>query len=234
MKSKQMVNGAGNRKRPHDGDNGNEPTSKVKPEAVQMVESQTMDHAKSFCIESNPVNNQIWCTIGGIDVEVIVDSGSRYNVVDRASWLEWKAKNIETSHRQKEVDVQFRGYGGHNLKFLGVITTIVRIPQAQEVANFYVADEFGKVLLGYETAVALGVLKIGTGNESPTVINTVDATKPFTKIKGVMLDIPIKSDVKGVVQPYRRVPAPLEKRMDDKIDEMLRQGIIEKVTGVAK
>lgn len=115
-----------------------------------------------------------------------------------------------------------------------MIKTIVSIPQKQEEANFYVADEFGKVLLGYETAVALGVLNIGTGNGSSSAINAVDVNKPFTKIKGVMLEIPINSEVKGVVQPYRRVPAPLEKRVDDKIDEMLQQGIIEKVTGVAK
>lgn len=141
---------------------------------------------------------------------------------------------IQTIHRQKEVDVHFRSYGGHQLKFLGMIKTIVETPQKQEEANFYVADEFGKVLLGYETAVALGVLKIGSGNNSQCSINTVDGVKPFNKIKGVMLDIPIKTNVKGVAQPYRRVPAPLEKRVDAKIDEMLRRGIIEKVTGVTK
>lgn len=242
VKDKQMAKNFGNRKRANDDDIVNEPTNKTKRESVQMVESHATSQLKDieedyddiFCIESKPVDNKIWCKIGGIDVEVIVDSGSRYNVVDRASWIEWKAKNIQTIHRQKEVDVQFRGYGGHHLKFLGMIKVVVGIPQKQMETNFYVADEFGKVLLGYETAKALGVLKIGTGIDAPMAINAVDTIKPFSKIKGVVLDIPIKSDVKGVVQPYRRVPAPLEKRVDEKIDEMLQQGIIEKVTGVAK
>lgn len=241
-KDKSMAKGFINRKRPSGDDDANETSNKMKRESVQMVESHAADQSTRveddyddiFCIESNPVNNKIWCKIGGIDVEVIVDSGSRYNVVDRASWIDWKAKNIQTIQRQKEVDVQFRGYGNHHLKFLGMIKTVISIPEKQEEANFYVADEFGKVLLGYETAVALGVLKIGTGNTPPVVINAVDTIKPFSKIKGVVLDIPIKSDFKGVVQPYRRVPAPLEKLVDEKIDEMLRQGIIEKVTGVAK
>lgn len=247
MKNKPMnrSHGMGNRKRPHDGDRSDEPKHKIKPEAVQLVESHVTDQTQAvedefedlFCIESNPANNnnnKIWCTIGGIEVEVIVDSGSRYNVVDRSSWMEWKAKNIQTIHRQKEVDVHFRSYGGHPLKFLGMIKVNVSVPQAQREANFYVADEFGKVLLGYETAMALGILKIGSGNESSAPINTMDTAQMFPKIKGVVLDIPIKADIKGFVQPYRRVPAPLEKKVDEKIDEMLKQGIIEKVRGVSK
>lgn len=242
VKDKQMAKGNGNRKRPNESEKSNETNNKVKREAVQMVESQTIEQGESvedeyedlFCIESNSVDNKLWCTIGGIDVEVVVDSGSRYNVVDRASWIEWKANNMQILHRQKEVDINFRAYGGHWLKFLGMVTVVVGTPQKQMEANFYVADEFGKVLLGYETAKALGVLKIGTSIDPTSEINAIDTPKSFTKIKNVMLDIPIKSEVKGVVQPYRRVPAPLEKRVDAKIDEMLHQGIIEKVTGVAK
>lgn len=116
-----------------------------------------------------------------------------------------------------------------------MVTAVIATPKKLLNANFYIADEFGKVLLGYETGKALGVLTISGGNGLPSAINVIDSnSKPFSKIKNVMLDIPIKSDVKGVVQPYRRVPAPLEKLVDDKIDEMLRLGIIEKVNGVAK
>lgn len=102
-------------------------------------------------------------------------------------------------------------------------------------ATFYVADEFGKILLGYQTSKELGVLIIGNGiNPISTQVNAVEAVKPLSKIKGVMVDIPIEADAKGVVQPYRRVPAPLEKLVDEKIEEMERQDIIEKVNGVAK
>lgn len=241
VKDKPVTKNFGKRKRPNDDENADD-SNQVKREPVQMVETTTTEHAKNvedeyedlFCMEPALVDNKIWCTIGGVDVEVVVDSGSRYNVIDRASWMELKAKNIQTSHRQKEIDINFRAYGGVPLKFLGMITTVVQISQKQLEANFYVADEFGKVLIGYETGTALGVLKIGIGNDTPATVRAIETVKPFTKMKDVMLDIPINPDVKAVVQPYRRVPAPLEKRVDEKIDEMLRQGIIEKVTGVAK
>lgn len=220
-------------------------SNKVKREEVQLVEPQReepksieQEYEDIFCIGLGDVTNKMWCVIGGIDTEVIVDSGSRYNIVDRESWMDLKAKGVEMIHQQKEVDINFQAYGGHVLKFLGKFETVVKTTKAQVSASFYVANEFGKILLGYETATALGALKIGYGIDAKNVnVNAIGSKavelKPFGKIKGVVIDIPIKTDVKGVVQPYRRVPAPLEKCVDEKIDEMLRQDIIEKVKGVS-
>lgn len=86
-------------------------SNKMKKENVHMVDIESSHETKSiadeyddiFCIDPDEFSNKIWCKIGGIDVEVVVDSGTRRNIVDRASWLEWKAKNIVTTHRQREV-----------------------------------------------------------------------------------------------------------------------------------
>lgn len=40
-------------------------------------------------------------------------------------------------------------------------------------------------------------------------------------------DIPIKENVKPVIQPYRRIPVALEKIVDKKVEELLKQEIIE-------
>lgn len=90
-----------------------QPAEKVKREEVQMVESDANTQAQSiedeyediFCIDSNGEKNKMWFIVGGIDVEGVVDSGTRYNIVDRESWMELKAKGIVTTHRQKEVDI---------------------------------------------------------------------------------------------------------------------------------
>lgn len=76
-----------------------------------MVDANTSLEAKSiaeeyedvFAIETADDGNKLWCVIGGLDMEVVVDSGSRRNIVDRASWMEMKAKGIVTTNRQKEV-----------------------------------------------------------------------------------------------------------------------------------
>lgn len=95
------------KRKPNTRDEG--PPMKMKHEQVQSVESTYSknvedDYEDVFCIDSNGKGNQIWCIIGRLDTEVTVDSGSRYNIVDKDSWIEMKQKGIITTHRQTEVD----------------------------------------------------------------------------------------------------------------------------------
>lgn len=183
-----------------------------------------------FSLDTGDLDNKLWCIVGNIEQQVVVDSGTRYNVVDRQTWAELKAKNIETIHRQKEVDIGFNAYGGTKLKFLGMFKAKIEIAGKHTIANFYVADEVGKFLVGYETGFELKILKIGVD------VNQIEpvSMQKLSKIKGVLIEIPLKSDVSGVIQPYRRTPIPLEQRVTGRINEMLARDIIEKVEGVSK
>lgn len=197
--------------------------TKREGEQVNLVKSFECkdEYDDIFCdIGSVSDANMLWCKVGGIEAKIIVDSGSRYNIVDRETWLELKSKGIHTILRQKEIDVNFTAYGGHRLNFLGMFRTLIETGSRKTVADFYVANEFGKFLIGWQTSFTLGILKIGYE------INHIN--EEFGKIKDVQIEIPIKKDVKPVQQPYRRIPAPLEKSVDEKIDELLEKGIIEK------
>lgn len=213
-----------------EGQNESEPPTKIKAESVRMVsetEKSKIDDYEDeyvFMIRTQKDANQIWCKIGGIETPAIVDSGSKYNIVDRETWNDFKAKKIKVVSCNKSVDVSFRAYGGHNLKFLGMFEATLEANNKQSTAKFYVADETGKVLLGYDTAMSMGILKI-----EYNVHNVEPKPKHFNKIKNVLVEIPIKDNAKAIQQPYRRVPIPLEKAVDGKIDELLHQGIIEKV-----
>lgn len=210
--------------------NKSEPPTKIKPEAVRMINQsekskiEEMEDEYVFMIRTPKDANQIWCKIGGIETPAIVDSGSKYNIVDRDTWNDLKAKKVQVVSCNKTVDVSFRAYGGHNLKFLGMFEAILEVNNKQVTVKFYVADENGKVLLGYDTAMAMGILKIEYN------VNNIELkTEPFNKMKNILVEIPIKEGARAVQQPYRRVPIPLEKAVDKKIDELLRHGIIEKV-----
>lgn len=69
--------------------------------------------------------------------------------------------------------------------------------------------------------MALKVLKIG---ESIDQVTEGHATGKFSKMKGIVVEIPLKENVKPVAQSYRRIPAPLQMKVDAKIDELLAQG----------
>lgn len=202
-------------------------------DSIRLIDDESTrkedDYDDVFCIATEKESNSIWCKVGGIEVKVIVDSGSQYNLVDRDTWAELKAKNIETITRNRRTEKNFRAYGGKELKLLGVFEAKVEIGLKNTVAQFYVVNEQGKMLLGGDTSMKLRVLKIGYDVNQISQPTTV-----LGKIKGVMVEIPVKHEEKGVIQRYRRVPAPLEMLVDEKIDGLLRQGIIERVNGPSK
>lgn len=152
-------------------------------------------------------------------------------IMGRDTWNQLKAGKIETISREKTTDKVFRAYGGQVLTMLGVFEAVIKVNDRKLITSFYVVDEGSKFLLGSDTAIALNVLKIGTD------INQISENRPsteFSKMKGILVEIPLRENVKPVAQPYRRIPAPLQMKVDAKVDELLAQGIIERVDGPSK
>lgn len=232
--AKKCMTRAVDKRGPTDTRKAEEPPSKLKREEIKMIENpllaSTYDSDEDvFMVQPSAkpdASNEIWCSIGEIEVRAVVDSGSKYNIVDRETWLDLKSKGVQTISRKKEVDTGFRSYGGHKLKFLGMFEAILRVASKQVRTTFYVADETGKVLIGLDSATQLKIIKIDYDVNN---VNKADDKKPFGKIKGVVVEIPIKDNVKAIQQPYRRIPAPLEKLVNDKIDELWQADIIEKI-----
>lgn len=80
-------------------------------------------------------------------------------------------------------------------------------------------------MLGEDTAIKLGVLKLGIG------INHVEKLKPFNKIAGIKVRLSIDTSIKPVQQPLRRVPVAVEDKVEAKLNEILALDIIEPVVG---
>lgn len=208
------------------------PEKKAKPEemsTVKLVDSNVKDEyifcisdEYVFCVNSE-LSNEIQVTIGGVQLKIVIDSGSKYNIVDSKTWDFLKANKVIVSNQRKEVGSAFKSYGDHPLTTLGVFEALIETKHNNCVADFIVVKDYGKVLIGYKTGVPLGIMKIGE------CVNQVEQKAQMSKIKGFVVDIPINDEVKPVAQPYRRVPVPLEEAVDKKIDDLLEQGIIEKV-----
>lgn len=145
------------------------------------------------------------------------------NTNDEHAWEFLKTKRIIVSNQRKATNQSFTAYGGHPLSIVGIFEAKIETTYKQHVADFYVLKDYGKILIGYDTGIPLGVLKMGEN------VNHVEQTGQLSKMKGIVIEIPINKEVKPVTQPYRRVPVPLEEAVDKKIDELLQKGIIEKV-----
>lgn len=204
----------------------------TKSESDEMVKHITNENEEYvFNVTTADDGSEIQCKIGGIDASAVIDSGSKYNLMSQATWKELKEKHVVVTNQRKETGKVFRAYGGHQLLLLGAFTTMIGLNNKQKLADFFVIEGEGKLLIGRDTATAMKILRIG--NDVKIIENGMDV-KVMGKIKGVLIDIPMKPDAKPVVQPYRRVPVALEVAVDKKIDELLGQGIIEKVNQPSK
>lgn len=204
--------------------------SNVKDDYVFCIESspekQTSQVTKEgehvSCIGDN-VGNEIKCKIGGVEITVTIDSGTKKNIIDSKAWDFLKANHVVVFDQIKGSTQEFRSYGGYPLTMIGMFKATVKTAYNERPADFYVVENYGKVLIGYETGIPLGVMKIGEN------VNEIGEIEQMSKIKGFVIDIPIDKNVKPVAQPYRRMPVPMEEKVDKKIDELMAQGIIEKV-----
>lgn len=207
-----------------DPDNSKGNGKKAKTEAVQNVSDEEVNYV--FHIAAMEKINEVVCKIGGVNTNVIIDSGSKYNLLDKNMWKQLQAMKIIVSNQKKECGKVFKAYGGYQLTVLGSFKAEVEVNDKKMTTEFFVMEEAGKFLLGRDTAMALGILKIGFG------VNAIDnevVAKPFPKIKNVVVDIPVNEEVQPVIQPYRRIPIALEHIVDKKIQELEAQDIIEKV-----
>lgn len=210
---------------------GNGPPEKRQQEETVKYVSDSGTDSYIFCISSSGGENKICCVIGGISIEGIVDSGSKYNLMGQHLWEDLKAKRIVVMEQQKETGKVFKSYSGHILPTLGVFKTKIELGEKLEIVEFYVVKGNGKLLIGSDTAMVLGILKIDC---SVNKIEDEAETGAIGKIKDVLVEIPIRENAKPIAQPYRRVPVALETVVDKKIDELLKQGIIEPVNEPSK
>lgn len=163
----------------------------------------------------------ITAVVGGVSIDFLIDSGSKCNLLTDKTWESLKNKKIRVCNQIKHPDKIFMPYGKTQpLQVVGSFESDITISGITDQATFYVIQNGTKDLLGKTTAQALGVLRIGLD------IYTISS---FPKFKDVLVELPIDSLVTPVYQPYRRIPIPLETKVNNKIKELVDSDIIEEV-----
>ncbi|XP_026743690.1 uncharacterized protein K02A2.6-like [Trichoplusia ni] len=166
---------------------------------------------------------EIACLVGGVNVNMLIDSGSKNNIINDKTWKYLKSNNVIVTNQQQGSDQIFMAYGSKNpLNVLGTFEASIAVGPERKSAKFYVIKNGTRNLLGKDTATCLNVLKLGVS------INFVH-TEAFPRFKNIQLAIAIDSSVTPICQPYRRVPIPLENKINDKLDELVEKDIIEPV-----
>lgn len=221
------------RKRPREEDRyeGNQ-RKKLKNENVYRVDevSEQEDYAcNNISSDEEIINNNetISCLVGGVKVNLLIDSGCKYNLLSEEDWNSLKNNKAVVFNERYDAKNTFRAYAADGpLKIMAVFESPVKILERQEkIETFYVVKKGRDSLLGRDSALKLKVLKLGIS------VNEVTSNVLFPAINGIKIKLSIDKSVEPVRQPVRRVPVGYEKEVEKKILENLAQGIIEKVEG---
>lgn len=196
-------------------------TNNIEETANICTDGRKVDYI--FNIENDA---KVTCNIGGTNVDMLIDSGCRHNLITDQTWERMKKDNAQVTNQDPHPDKTFVAYGSATpLKLLGSFKAKIKLAgRPQDITTFYVIENGTRDLLGRMTATSLGVLQINSD------INQVE-TERFPKFKDVLVTIPIDDSVKPVAQPYRRIPIPLEEKVERKLKELLKSDIIEEVKG---
>ena len=132
------------------------------------------------------------------------------------------------------------------LNIIGTFSYEVYISNRSIHTEFCVIKGQGVPLLGRESAIKLGVLKIGVDvaaiNESVNdasvkekIVNEFpDVFKGIGRLKDRQVKLHTKESVEPVALPLRHTPYNLRTKVEEKIDELLKADIIEPVEEASK
>ncbi|XP_058827813.1 uncharacterized protein LOC131687739 [Topomyia yanbarensis] len=166
--------------------------------------------------------------VGGIQVPMTIDSGSDANIITKEIWEQLKEAKVNIMKATTKVDRSLIGYDSKlPMKICGTFSAEIEAGENKTVAKFYVVENGQRCLLGDHTAKNLKVLKVGFDVDAVEV----KPKKPFPKIRGVVIEIPIDHDVQPVQQSYRRPPIAWESKIEEKLKSLMEMDIIEPVPG---
>lgn len=177
-------------------------TKRFRSEKVRAVDNKGESEGGNgnFIYNISDGGERFRIKIGGVMLQVLVDSGCNKNIISEKAWEYLKSNSLERWGETNDCKEVFLPYGENAkpLKVLGKFEAIVGIEdKGQEIIR-----EVG--LLGRITATDLGVLFIGLPSTYGVRAIESQGVKPFPKIKGIKLKIPIDRDVQPVCQHPRR------------------------------
>ncbi len=176
--------------------------------------------------------------LGNVHLRMLVDSGASSNVIDENTWEKLKSERIKCNSYIPGTERNFFSYSSDQpLPVKRAFKCDVRIGSQMVRAEFFVIKGTGEPLLGRETAMKLGVLKIGTDIAAVTDLKQSLQSQYSEVFQGVgmlktkQICLYIDQTVQPVAQTLRRIPFNLRGPVEEKIKELLEMDIIEEVNG---
>lgn len=181
------------------------------------------------------------CQMGGSFVGIfLIDSGADVNILSENDWETVHDLFVSdeiflydhTSHSNRRV----RAFASREP--LSIISSFSAWIEAcdsvkpKRFAKFLVVRGGDKSIIGCSTAIGMKLLQLGLEVNNVTVSpeEMMLEDKPFPKMPGEVVEFDIDPDVIPTKNAYYHIPAAFSKQAAERIQKMVRQEIIEKVT----
>lgn len=183
-------------------------------------------------------SNSDWCVkllLNCKEISFKIDTGADVNVLPR-SYL--KEIGISDSELVK-TSIVLRGYSGSDIKVMGKCDLKIKFRDCDHILNFIVADVNSPPILGRQSSQELNIVKLilslNENSETNDLKNRIfsefsDVFEGIGCMPGVY-KIGLDECVRPVVHAPRKLPVALKDSVKNKLDEMVKDNIIAKVSG---
>ena len=196
---------------------------------MQDVDENEDEYA--FIVKSASQPRKIEVFIGGILVQMVVDSRASANFTDKHLWSKLKHEKIECMSKKKSNKKLYPYVSKQPLEVLGAFSALTKVGETAVKAEFVVIDGDGEALLGRETAVQLVVLQFGVPvyslkSKEEILHDCKGIFEGVGKLTGYQVKLHVDPEVPAVAQPVGRTPF-LREKVKEKIEELVAIDIIE-------
>jgi len=220
--------------------NSGKDNNKEEDHQVKVVEQTSQDTDEynheyiNYACKDGGIDFTIDVEINGKQVDMIIDTGCARTLVPK----QWFKENINCPIRHSTA--KFTAFGGGELKCLGTFDAKLGCKGQEIVEPVFVIDVDGPALLGRSAILALNLIKVhavgeGPANERGCILKEyADVFKEeLGEFKDYEYDIKINNEVPPKVQRQRPVPAPLESKLKEEIERMIKEDVIEEASGAS-
>lgn len=168
-------------------------------------------------------------------VHCMIDTGASVNIIDENTYQELGCPKLS----RKKTNVF--AYGSKQaLDVRGKFIAEIEVGHKYTAAPVLVVRGDSGNILSYQTATELDLVKIQTVNQvdGHTETSSEEIFRKYPKLfdgvgklKDYQLNLHINENVQPIVQPTRRIPFALRKKVESKLRELEEMDIIERTTG---
>ena len=183
--------------------------SRVQYMRVDEIQCKEEEDEYVFAVAGEAQGGELTVNIGGIPMEMIIDSGASANVIRQALRKPLKKQHIKCVSRRSTKKLY--AYGAVTpLEAIGTFKRDLSLGSKSVSAEVRVIKGQGEPLLGIQSAVELSVLKLQVPLNCVARVDHSELTTRFKdvftgigKLKNFQLKLPIDEEVQPVAQPLR-------------------------------